>query len=163
MWGATGHVGGEVRTVTRQPVRQTRRMARWVCPRCDREFGGVNQAHVCAPGITVDELLGRHPDWVGEIYAVVIEHLQAMGPVHEDAVDVGIFLKSDRKIAEFRPLVRSVQLWLFLPDQREDPRISRSMPTGVDRIVHLIKLTSPEQVDAQLQEWLAESFDFNTD
>ena len=101
-------------------------MARWVCPRCDREFGGVNQAHVCAPGITVDELLGRHPDWVGEIYAVVIGHLQGLGPVHEDAVDVGIFLKGDRKIAEFRPLVRSVQLWLFLPDRREDPRITRS-------------------------------------
>ncbi len=149
--------------MARQPVRQTRPMARWVCPRCDREFGGVNQAHVCAPGITVDELLGRHPDWVGEIYAVVIGHLQALGPVHEDAVDVGIFLKSDRKIAEFRPLVRSVQLWLFLPDRREDPRISRSLPTGVDRFVHLIKLTAPEQVDAQVQEWLAESFDFNTD
>ena len=78
-------------------MRQNRPMARWVCPRCDREFGGVNQAHVCAPGITVDELLGKStPDWVGEIYAVVIEHLQAMGPVHEDAVDVGIFLKSDQ-------------------------------------------------------------------
>jgi hypothetical protein len=138
-------------------------MARWVCPQCEREFGGVHQAHVCAPGITVDELLGRHPDWVGEIYTAVIEHLRALGSVHEDAVDVGIFLKSDRKIAEFRPRVRSVQLALFLPDRLDDPRITRSASTGVDRFVHLIKLTAPEQVDDQLQEWLAESFDFNTD
>ena len=100
---------------------------------------------------------------MSEIYSAVIEHLRTLGPVHEDAVNVGIFLKSDRKIAEFRPLVRSVQLWLFLPDRREDPRISRSVPTGVDRIVHLIKLTSPEQVDAHLREWLAESYHFNTD
>ena len=83
--------------------------------------------------------------------------------MHEDAVDVGIFLKSDRKIAEFRPRVRSVQLWLFLPDRRDDPRITRSAATGADRFVHLIKLTAPEQVDAQVQEWLAESFDLNTD
>ena len=138
-------------------------MTRWVCPKCEREFASANQAHVCVPGITVSELLSRHPSWVSEIYNAVIEHLTTLGPVHEDAVNVGIFLKSDRKIAEFRPLVRSVQLWLFLPERREDPRISRSMPTGVDRIVHLIKLTAPDQVDAQVQEWLAESFDFNTD
>ena len=52
---ATGQLGGEGATAAaRQPVRQNRPMVRWVCPRCDREFGGVNQAHVCAPGITVD-------------------------------------------------------------------------------------------------------------
>jgi len=28
-----------------------------------------------------------------------MEHLISLGPVHEDAVNVGIFLKSDRKIA----------------------------------------------------------------
>jgi hypothetical protein len=33
--------------------------------------------------------------------------LGRLGPVHEDAVNVGIFLKNDRKIAEFRPRVRS--------------------------------------------------------
>ncbi len=138
-------------------------MARWVCPRCDREFGAARQAHVCAPGITVEELLGRHPDWVGEIYAAIIAHFDDLGPVHEDAVDVGIFLKSDRKLAEFRPRVRSAQLALFLPERRDDPRINRSIPTGADRFAHLIKLTSVDQVDDQLRQWLSEAYDFNTD
>jgi hypothetical protein len=111
----------------------------------------------------VAELLSRHPAWVSEIYDRIISHLRSLGPIHEDAVDVGIFLKSDRKIAEFRPLVRSARLYLFLPDARDDPRVQRSVRTGADRIVHLIKLTTTADVDADLLSWLTESYDLNTD
>ena len=138
-------------------------MARWICPNCEREFGRVRQAHVCAPGVTVEELLSRHPRWVSDVYAAVIEVLQAAGPVHEDAVDVGIFLKGDRTVAQFRPQVRSVQLWIFLPDERQDERVSRIVATGADRYVHLVKLTDPGDVDDQLRAWLTESYDANTD
>ena len=137
-------------------------MTRWVCPNCDREFASVNQAHVCIPGITVHDLLGRHQRWVAEIYAAIIEHLSSLGPVHEDAVNVGIFLKSDRKFAEFRPRVRSVQLALYLPYEFSDARIARTVPAA-DRVIHLINLTSAAQVDDQLREWLSAAFDFNTD
>ena len=138
-------------------------MARWTCPNCEREFGGRNQAHVCSPGISVDELLSRHPDWVGEIYEAVMEPLRTLGPVHEDAVDVGVFLKSDRKLAEFRPRVRSVLLHVALPTPRDDPRVMRIYTTAPDRHFHAIKLTSPADVDDQMRTWLAEAYDLNTD
>ena len=137
-------------------------MARWTCPNCEREFGRIRQAHVCAPGITVDDLLSRHPSWVAEVYTAVIAALSAAGPVHEDAVEVGIFLKSDRTIAQFRPQVRSVQLWIFLPERREDEHVSRIVLTGADRYVHLVKLSSAVDVDDQLRAWLTESYDANT-
>jgi Domain of unknown function (DUF5655) len=111
----------------------------------------------------VAELLSRHPAWVSEIYDRIISHLSSLGPIHEDAVDVGIFLKSDRKIAEFRPLVRSANLYLFLPDARDDPRSVRSVRTSADRFVHMIKLTSAAEVDAGMLSWLTESYDLNTD
>ena len=144
-------------------MRQTRYVARWTCPRCDREFERANQGHDCAPGITAAELLSRHPARVGEIYQRIIGHLESLGPIHEDAVEVGIFLKSDRKIGEFRPLVRSTQLWLFLPEERADPRVSRSTRTGAGRYVHLIKITRADEVDDQLLGWLTQSYDMNTD
>jgi hypothetical protein len=138
-------------------------VARWVCPNCDREFASANQAHVCVPGITVDNLLARHPSWVCEIYDAVIKHLSSLGPIHEDAVNVGIFLKSDRKIAEFRPRVRSVLLSVYLPYELSEVRITRTLPVAVDRIVHMINLTRVDQVDDQLREWLTAAYDFNTD
>jgi hypothetical protein len=137
-------------------------VTRWVCPNCEREFASANQAHVCIPGITVSELLSRHPAWVSEIYKAVIEHLTTRGPVHEDAVNVGIFLKSDRKIGSFRPRVRSVLLSFFLPYELTDPRIARTLPVAAGRIAYMINLTSADQVDDQLREWLTEAYDFNT-
>jgi Domain of unknown function (DUF5655) len=134
-----------------------------MCPNCEREFASANQAHVCVPGITVTDLLARHPQWVSEIYCAVINHLNSLGPVHEDAVNVGIFLKSDRKIAEFRPRVRSVQLGLYLPYELSDDRIARALPAAADRVIHLINLTRANQVDDQLRDWLAEAYDFNSD
>jgi hypothetical protein len=146
-----------------EALRETWRVPRWVCPRCDREFGRAGQSHVCVPGITPEELLSRHPGWVGEIYAAVIEHLRSLGPIHEDAVNVGIFLLSDHKLAEFRPRVRSVQLALCLPDRIESPRVSRIMRSGTDRFWHLIKLTGASQVDGELREWLDEAYLSNTE
>ena len=144
-------------------MRETLGVARWVCPRCDREFGRERQAHTCVPGVTPEELLSRHPEWVADIYAPIIEHLRSLGPIHEDAVNVGIFLLSDRKLAEFRPRVRSAQLALFLPDRIESPRMSRVIRSGTDRFWHLIKLTDASQVDDELREWLNESYQSSTD
>ena len=137
-------------------------MARWICPQCDREFAS-RQSHVCVPGITVAELLDRHPAWMGAAYAVIIDHLRALGPIHEDAVSVGIFLKSDRKVAEFRPRARTVLLWFFLPHPLEDPRLGRVERVAAGRYGMTLSLSSAGQVDDQLLEWLAEAYDTNTD
>ena len=137
-------------------------MTRWICPNCEREFA-ARQAHVCVPGISVADLLARHPAWVAEVYQEVIEHLRTLGPVHEDAVNVGIFLKSDRTFAQFRPKVRSAELWFFLPEAIDHPRISRSVRTGLDRVVSLVKLTAAGEVDDEVRAWLTTAYDLNTD
>ncbi len=137
-------------------------MSRWVCPRCEREFGAANQAHTCAPGISVAELLDRHPPWVAEIYSAVIETFRSLGPVHEDAVNVGIFLKAQRKFAEFRPRVRSVLLWIQLPDEHRVPAVGRVVPAGLS-YAHSVVLTSPDQVDGDVRTLLELAYDFATD
>jgi hypothetical protein len=44
------------------------------------------------------------------IYDALITHLRTIGPVHEDAVTVGVFLKHERKLAEVRPMARSLSV-----------------------------------------------------
>ncbi len=138
------------------------RMSRWICPTCEREFGAVNQAHTCAPGITVVELLARHPPWVADIYAVVIETVRALGPVHEDAVNVGIFLKASRKFVEFRPRVRSVMLWILLPEEHPVPAVGRVIRAGLT-YAHGVVLTAAIQVDEDVRELVELAYDFAAD
>jgi hypothetical protein len=133
-------------------------VSRWTCPRCDREFERAHQAHVCAPGCTVDETFAGRAPVQREIYDALIAHLTTLGPVHVDAVHVGVFLKSDRKLAEVRPKARSLSLLLLLPRTIREARITRTIRVAGDRTVHVVELRGIDDVDQQLCEWLTEAY-----
>lgn len=88
------------------------------------------------------------------IYDALLDHLTTLGPVHEDAVSVGVFLKRDRKLAEVRPRSADVLVLLFLPHRIENARI-RPLPgsTG-SRVVHRLPLRDAADVDDTVRDWL---------
>ncbi|MDX6232178.1 MAG: hypothetical protein QOH68_1159 [Nocardioidaceae bacterium] len=90
-------------------------------------------------------------------YAEIIGHLRSLGAVHEDAVQVGVFLKTDRKLAEIRPKPRSLELCLYLPRRIQHARISRHIPISADRTVNIVKLHTADDVDEQVLDWLTEA------
>jgi hypothetical protein len=138
-------------------------MARWTCPRCDREFGRTNQSHTCLPGNTVDATFrGRAPEQPA-IYDAIFRYVSSLGEVHVDAVQVGVFLKSDRKFCDLRPKVRWLQCGIYLPYVIDDARIARSFRLSEHRCVSIMKLFTRDDVDEQLCAWLTEAFDHNTD
>lgn len=131
---------------------------RWTCPNCDREFERAHQAHVCAPGCTVESTFARRPEYQRATYDTILAHLRRQGDVHEDAVRVGVFLKAARKVAEVRPMARALALLLILPRTVHDPRIVRRYPMAAGRVMHDIRLHGPDEVDEQLRDWLDEAF-----
>jgi len=133
-------------------------MSRWSCPACEREFARAHQSHVCVPGCTVDECFAGRPAYQRAGYDAVIAHLATLGPVHVDAVRVGVFLKHERKLAEIRPYARSLSVAFFLPRAVDHPRIARRYPAG-DRIVHFVKLTRIDELDDELRDWLTEAYE----
>lgn len=92
------------------------------------------------------------------MYDAILGHLESLGPVHEDAVGVGVFLKRDRKLAEVRPRSRDVSLALYLPRPVPDPRFTRVLGHTTPRVVHFVILHDAGEVDGQLRGWLTEAF-----
>ncbi|WP_327091622.1 DUF5655 domain-containing protein [Nonomuraea sp. NBC_01738] len=131
-------------------------MTRWTCPRCDREFARSRQSHVYVPGQTVEAVFAPWPPAYQEIYDLLLDTL---GPVHEDAVGVGVFLKGERKFAEIRPKARSLQVEITLARPIAHPLLARSIPVGGGRYAHFFKFTRPEDVDGRILEWMAEASD----
>lgn len=129
-------------------------MTRWTCPRCDREFARARQSHTCVPGCTVDATFAGRPPRMRAVYDAIVDHLATLGPVHEDAVSVGVFLKRERKVAEVRPRSADVLLLIFLPHRVENARI-RPLPgsTGA-RVVHRLPLREAGDVDDAVRDWL---------
>jgi Domain of unknown function (DUF5655) len=139
-------------------MRHHRVMPRWTCPVCEREFGRTHQAHVCLPGCTVEECFAGRPPAYRDMYDAVVAHVRTLGPVHADAVSVGVFLKRGRTLVEIRPMARSLNLYIVLPRAVHDARIARTLRASAERFAHLVKLTDPRDVDEQVRDWLSEAY-----
>jgi hypothetical protein len=95
-----------------------------------------------------------------ELYEAIVGYLRTLGPVHADAVKVGVFLKRERKLAEVRPMARSLSLELVLPRKLDHPRVLRSVDIAAGRTWNTIRLRQLEEVDDELCAWLTEAYDF---
>jgi hypothetical protein len=129
----------------------------WTCPECDRQFGRRNQSHECAPGLTLEEYFSTGPEGERPIFEAVRAHLESLGPVHVEAVQVGIFFKRGRTFVELRPKTRWIALSFVLSHRVEHDRIARRMQAG-NRTYHVVRLRDPADVDDLVRGWLTESY-----
>jgi hypothetical protein len=138
-------------------------VSRWRCPACDREFGRANQSHVCVPGNSVAETFAGRPEVQRQLYDAIAGHLRTHGPLHEDAVKVGVFLLSDRKLAEVRPMARALSVLLILPYEVAGPRVRRNYRLAEGRTMYDIRLTQLSDVDDELLGWLTDAYELATE
>lgn len=136
-------------------------MMRWSCPRCGRGFGRVEQSHVCVPAMTVDAYYAGRPDFERAIFDAVYEQLEACGPVHVEAVGVGILFKKRRTFVELRPMRGRLRLTFIVRRKVEDARIVRATAMGRGQYFCAIDLRAAGEVDEQVREWLAESYAYS--
>ena len=73
-----------------------------------------------------------------------------------------MFLLSDRKLAEVRPMARGLSLLLILPYAVAGPRVRRSERLAEGRLMHYIRLTQLSDVDDELLGWLTDAYDLAT-
>jgi hypothetical protein len=138
-------------------------MARWVCPKCRREFGRSGQGHECTPALGLEDYFARAAPFERPIFEAVMAFLDELGPVHVEPVFVGIFIKSSRSFIELRPRKKWVALSFSLPYRIDDPRIARRIVGSGDRTYHVVNLRRPEDLDDPVKAWLAESYAYTTD
>ncbi len=140
------------------PSGQDRTVPTWTCPDCGRPLGRRNQSHECAPGLTLAEYLERQPPEWHPTYRAVIALLLEIGDLIIEPVDVGILVKRRGTFAELRPRKRAVELSFKLTRSLDHPRIRRVVKSSVHRRAHFVWLTSPEDVDDEVRQWIVEAW-----
>jgi hypothetical protein len=131
---------------------------RWVCPECGRQFGRSKQGHECAPAMALEDYFATGPAFEQPVFEAVMERLAGVGPVHVEPVSVGIFLKRSQTFAELRPMTRWVAVSFALPRTVRSHRIARKVIDAGRRKHHVVNVRGPEEVDAELAEWLVEAY-----
>lgn len=134
-------------------------MVTWECPDCRRRFGHRNQSHVCAPALSEAEYFATGPvERERPVFEAVRDHLEGIGPVIIEFVQVGIFFKRVRTFVELRPQTKRIMMSVLLPRVVRDERISRTLTASGLRTLHYVPLVSPAEVDDAVRGWLTESY-----
>ena len=109
--------------------------------------------------MALEDYLASGPPHERPIVEAVLAVLdESVGPVHVEPVSVGVFLKRSRTFAELRPLTRWETLSFGLSRRIDDSRIARHMAGSPNRVYHVVKLWTPEDVDEQVRDWLVEAY-----
>jgi hypothetical protein len=130
----------------------------WVCPACARSFGRRGQSHECAPAISLDAYFAARPPFERSICEAVTAHLESLGPLVVEAVDVGILFKRRRTFAELRPKRSSIALSLLVSREISHPRIARVLRASRERRACFVDLRSSAEVDETVRGWLTEAY-----
>jgi hypothetical protein len=113
---------------------------------------------MCAPGLSVDEYFSTGPDFERPIFEAVRAHVESLGPMHIEPVQVGIFFKNPRRFADLRPMTKWVALSFALDRKIEHRTIKRRPMDYHGRWYHTANLTSAADVDEAVKGWLTESY-----
>ena len=108
--------------------------------------------------MSVDEYFAGRPEWERPIFEEIRDHLDIVGDVHVEAVQVGVFFKRSRTFAELRPLRGRVRLSVLLSSRLRHPRIVKRWEGSGGRGAYFIDLRQPEDVDADVRDWLIEAY-----
>lgn len=128
----------------------------WTCPECRRQFGRRNQSHGCSPALSLDEYFASGSAIERPIYDAVVGHLETVGPIRVEAVQVGIFMKKVRTLAELRPRRDRVVLSILRSRVVRHPKVIKTLGGSGRRFAHFIDLRKATDVDDQVRDWLTE-------
>ena len=95
---------------------------------------------------------------VPAIYERILTALRALGPFEEQPKKTSIHLAHGTGFAGIHPRKTALVLNLRLDRALEGPRISKSEQVSRNRYHNEVKLTSPDDVDAELITWLREAY-----
>jgi len=129
----------------------------WTCPRCGRSFANRNQSHFCSDVKLEAHFAGREPHVVATFKRLVTVARRS-GPVTVLPEKTRIALQVRMSFAAFTLRRRWVDGHVVLARRRESPRFRRIDVISARNQVHLFRLHSPDEVDAEVASWLAEAY-----
>ena len=107
---------------------------------------------------TIDALFVGKDAVVLAIYHQVLEVLHSLGPFQEEPKKTSIHLVQSSGFAGIHPRKSFLYLNLRMNRPLQGERIAKSEQVSKNRYHNEVKITSPDEVDAELIGWLKEAY-----
>lgn len=135
----------------------TRPMPLWSCPRCGRLFANRNQSHACGRHDLEHHFRGKPPE-IRALYERFASAVASLGPVTVLPEKTRIAFQVRMSFAQVTPRKRWLDGHVVLARRLEHPRFRRIDTISPRNHVHVFRIESPDDVDAELGAWLKEAY-----
>lgn len=115
---------------------------------------------MCSPGLTVDEYFTTAKDWERPIFDAVAPHLESLGDVIIDPIGMGILFKNGPAFCSLRSMTRWTALGFTLGRKLTNERLSRKVSSQNGKHFHVVNVSDPAEIDAEMLDWLSEAYHF---
>ena len=106
----------------------------------------------------LDALLAGKDTMVRAIYGRLLEVLRALGPFKEEPKKTSIHLVNTSGFAGVHPRKSFLYLNVRMDRPLQGERIAKSEQVSKNRYHNEVKITSPDEVDAELAGWLKDAY-----
>jgi endogenous inhibitor of DNA gyrase (YacG/DUF329 family) len=131
--------------------------AMWTCPECGRSFANRNQSHFCSHVRLDEHLKGRAPNVIAT-FDRLLAAARKNGPVTVLPEKTRIAFQVRMSFAAFTLRRSWVDGHVVLARRLESPRFRRIDLISQRNQVHVFRLNKAEEVDAEVEAWLAEAY-----
>jgi uncharacterized C2H2 Zn-finger protein len=130
----------------------------WKCPRCGRSFANRNQTHTCSNVRLTEHFAGRDPDVVATFRRLVAAARKS-GPVKVLPEKTRVAFQVRMSYAAFTLRRHWIDGHVVLARRLESDRFRRIDYYSPLNQVHVFRLHRPEEVDGEVERWLAEAYE----
>ena len=128
----------------------------WQCPECGRTFVRKTREHSCQL-TSVESHLEKAAPAVREAYRVLEELLERLGEHRIVPLRSMLTVGAKRNFAGIRVLRDRLDLGFFLERSLESARVTKTERLSPRKIAYHVDIASPDEVDAEIEQWLAEA------
>jgi Domain of unknown function (DUF5655) len=148
---ATGALYGRI-----DPVRPNEPL--WTCPKCGRRFVGRNMWHACGD-YSIDRFLEGKGERARALFDRFESLIAACGPYEVAPAKTRVAFMARVRFAGVSAISdRGMTIAFGLPRRLRSGRVRKVERYGRDWYGHFMRITSPDQLDEELQAWLRESY-----
>ena len=130
----------------------------WRCPRCGRRFANRNQTHTCSDVKLSEHFAGRDP-LVVATFRRLVTAARRSGPVKVLPEKTRVAFQVRMSYAAFTLRRHWIDGHVVLARRLESPRFRRIDFYSPLNQVHVFRLERPEEVDGEVERWLAEAYE----
>jgi Domain of unknown function (DUF5655) len=130
----------------------------WTCPKCKRSFKRKDQQHSCTL-ISKESLFAKRPAELKKLYDKIVKEVKKMGEYREETVPPDlIFFKTKSTFLGIKVKKDQLHVEFFLDHLEDLLPVSKYLQISKHRVVHLVPVDQPEDINKQLINWIKRSY-----